>query len=753
MKKKVLCFTGFAFNRENPIVGMKKVALPPSGDSKEGCAARIFCKCDGRDVPKRSAGRAHYHCLFADCPYVADREARIRAHEQTHEKEYVKCYCSSINNWRYQRGGSHYHCDICNRHFARVCRLRQHKDNAHATPKVSGELHMSGFPRVGNPFEWFPQRLVKEDILPTGMSSSALEEVRSALRISKAVIPDLRMIRNRKWADIFRVETFGQEVGRRVKESCALILDSFPRIWIFRSVPRCEMVDIIRARQTLYIQKIGYVSLGFVLLLRATYSNCLCFKGSRRSVMLSWAVRIDAERIKCPELPDSYFNWAAAAVPSTQCIQIILQKTHHLFDGNASALTRAVILLDSHVIRADGHFKAPKRILTGVRRERGKCFIAFLGCAGFLLQELRLCKSESGDAYLSGMRDVLSVRAGAGLPPPHIIVDNPSLIEGRIQSLVKSIWGNSHTEFFLAGDPIHRKIELKEKLDKTHQDTPDAEHDYSYCLMRFGFLLPESICGQTADAENRLGSTTESLFKGRYDLRGDPYSSESLHNSREWRKNPTAACYIKTFTRQHRARLPGKAIDISPKFATLLRRYFEGGSIKGEFPDALNALLLDYWESPFALDGYYLPSGAVRRAIRASLRHEVGGKGAAKFPVVAEPFPAYTTFEEYEADIARFVLWYNRPIRSLGRHRKPAPQRDDMCFGGETTHNRYPRKNQSVLTQPVLQVIANGMLRLNSVYYFRHAQVANSVRQRDFFGSMSISEEGSASSIFEVGPE
>ena len=150
------------------------------------------------------------------------------------------------------------------------------------------------------------------------------------------------------------------------------------------------MADILGAAQALYIQKIGYVSLGFALLLRATYSNCLCLKEPRRSAMPPRAARIDAERIQCPDLPDSYFNCATSAAPSTQCVQIVLRKTHHLFEDNASAQTRAVILQDSHAIRADGHFKAPERISTGVRRGKGRCLIAFLGSAGFLLQKLRL---------------------------------------------------------------------------------------------------------------------------------------------------------------------------------------------------------------------------------------------------------------------------------------------------------------------------------------------------------------------------
>ena len=86
-------------------------------------------------------------------------------------------------------------------------------------------------------------------------------------------------------------------------------------------------------------------------------------------------------------------------------------------------------------------------------------------------------------------------------------------------------------------------------------------------------------------------------------------------------------------------------------------------------------------------------------------------------------------------------------------HRNPAPHREYMCFGGEATHNRYYRAGQSLLTQPVLQVVADGVVRLNAVYYFSQSQVAESVWRRDFLGSTRMSEEDYTSSSVEAGPK
>ena len=170
--------------------------------------------------------------------------------------------------------------------------------------------------------------------------------------------------------------------------------------------------------------------------------------------------------------------------------------------------------------------------------------------------------------------------------PPHtrIIVDNPPLIERRIQILVKDIWGDAHQDFYLAWDTTQRKIEFKKKCDKKHQATPGAERDYSYCLIRFGFPPHESNGWGTKEAEDRLRSATESLFKNRYDLRGDPYSSEYPDNAKEWKQKPTSACYLKTFTRETSARAPDNGNEIHPRFATLLRGFFASGSLKKSSP-------------------------------------------------------------------------------------------------------------------------------------------------------------------------
>ena len=185
--------------------------------------------------------------LYLELPLLLrQRSYAPPPHEQWDQKEYVRCYCCSFNARVPHRGSSHYHCDICSRSFTQVCRLRQHKDNTHARPPLEGELRLHGRPRMRNPFGRFSRRLDKKDVLPADISAKAKEEVRTALGISKCAIPDVDMIRSDKWRDIFNVETFGQTVGRSSNESCALILDSFPRLWILRCVPSSAMRDILR---------------------------------------------------------------------------------------------------------------------------------------------------------------------------------------------------------------------------------------------------------------------------------------------------------------------------------------------------------------------------------------------------------------------------------------------------------------------------------------------------------------------------
>ena len=478
------------------------------------------------------------------------------------------------------------------------------------------------------------------------------------------------------------------------------------------------------------IPRIGCLSMDFALLLWSAYADYLRVEGARRAITYTWMAQVMGILRRDPRAKREDYNWVLAAVPTEKSLSEILRRTYSLVSNQVHDLKIAVAVLDGHVVRADGHFKAPLRVLRKSGESGPGCLLAFLGCGGFLLDEVKIYTSESGDAYLEGARPILERRHLAGMRPPHFIVDNPPLLEGRIQNLVRSIW-KEEPEFVLAGDPTHRLIEFREKIDKTHQDSVDVSHDFSYALMRFGHLLQYGAQSESANAFGKLRRETDRLFELMRNTRTDPYSASHPKNINAWGENPSRECYYRTFERLSKTRELRRRREIPKTHASILHTYFATGRLRGELPDGIRNSLLDYWESPFLLNGYFLPCGAVRRVLRASdkIRHADTG---AKIPIEADVFPTYLSYSEYERELIRIVNWYASPVRTMGAFKGHHPKREDEERNRHSGSPRYAVKKSSVLTKEAINVIRKGALRENCVYYFRHAQVANAMRDAAF---------------------
>ena len=158
----------------------------------------------------------------------------------------------------------------------------------------------------------------------------------------------------------------------------------------------------------------------------------------------------------------------------------------------------SLALLDGHVIRTDGHFKVPRRIMGAGSNQ---CMIAYIGCGGFLLKEVDLVASESCDSYLRGMESILIARRDHGLGPADVICDNPSVISGRVDAFYRGIWGGKSPRCIFAGDPVRRKIELEQSVDSTHQDARFGMRDFAYIVRRLGNLLD---IGEKEDARTDI---------------------------------------------------------------------------------------------------------------------------------------------------------------------------------------------------------------------------------------------------------
>ena len=147
---------------------------------------------------------------------------------------------------------------------------------------------------------------------------------------------------------------------------------------------------------------------------------------------------------------------------------------------------------------------------------------------------------------------MLRRRRGVGLSPPHFIADNPALLEGVLQKLVCDIWRTDSVEFILAGDPIRKKIDFKEQLDTTHQESKDAQRDFSYLLLLFSYFIDANSAKSIEEAFNYLSRHVEDLFRKRLNRDGDPYSATNSANKRAWRSPATKSCYMGTFEREMR---------------------------------------------------------------------------------------------------------------------------------------------------------------------------------------------------------
>ena len=126
--------------------------------------------------------------------------------------------------------------------------------------------------------------------------------------------------------------------------------------------------------------------------------------------------------------------------------------------------------------------------------------LACLGCSGCLLQEDTLDPSEFGGSYVRDIPGIIVLRKENVCLPHRVIIDNPSVLESEVHSLVAAVWGDRKRAYVLSGGPVRRKIEFDASLDSTHQDTEGDMRDFAYLVRRFGSLTPRPPAS-TLDAE------------------------------------------------------------------------------------------------------------------------------------------------------------------------------------------------------------------------------------------------------------
>ena len=413
------------------------------------------------------------------------------------------------------------------------------------------------------------------------------------------------------------------------------------------------------------------------------------------------------------------FDWVIGAVPTTYVIRRILHTTRSLFDSRLLRTQESLAILDGHVVRTDGHFKLPRKIVLK-NGSPARAMIAMVGCGGFLLREVSLVESESAASHIRCITPILTTRKANGLAPPHVISDNPGMVASALRKSIDGIWGEGE-RFILSGDPVHRKIEFQESIDRTHQDASAATRDFAYIVKRFGFLLflHNNSAFQTQYGE--FIAHVDSLISRVGDTSGDRFSADHPTNRKNWKKKPTKECYLSTLTaaRRHvRGLIPFKAAD-----AAVIRGFCLEGGLKSDLPIGLRSCLVDYHSKTMRLSDSILPSGLVSRLL---CDDDMRGAIRRKFPkrsTEEEYFPAYKSYEELVQDVVAFAEWYSTPRCARGARRRPMYREDVDRVG----NSRYPIKQTGVLTVKSLDVLRRMILVQNSAYYLAHIAVANSL--------------------------
>ena len=200
------------------------------------------CFCTSGELSEWIRGRAHYHCGENSCPFVTDRETRLRKHRIAHNgmnADPDPCFCATNGTRCRDKDAIHYHCDVCYRSFQRPWRVKQHAAATHMA-QASKQHNAFGAPRIGNPFGRYAKRLQKTNIVPE-LPSAMSDKVRKTMQIGPRELPRPDACGESNWRTAFSVVELGSaRVGCR-DSSIFLVHNVFPRVWICSKPNRLEL--------------------------------------------------------------------------------------------------------------------------------------------------------------------------------------------------------------------------------------------------------------------------------------------------------------------------------------------------------------------------------------------------------------------------------------------------------------------------------------------------------------------------------
>ena len=380
--------------------------------------------------------------------FATEWRRRLASHPESHVgyTDRAACWCESLAPSA-NSPKKHYRCRFCFRVYDSVTRVESH--DVLRAPKADlqeSKIGIVGKPSVADAFQWYSDRLVKPDMFASIAPSPLYTMIRNALGIRGRLPAPGEIEFAEAWRRVFQAEDLKVDVGAPTQ--ILAIYDTSPTVWVARCTEMAHVRQFALSEEVCFIPMVGFFTLQFALNAWSIYMDSLNVEQLRRSILSEWGsyVRNSLAAGRCAR--PTQFDWVLGAVPTAHALKKIPRKTRSIQDSWRRELEDTLAIIDGGVIRTDGHFKPPRKIIMESGRP-SKTTLAVLGSNGYLPREVFLTESESADSYIRAISPILAKRYAYGLPPSRVISDNPGVLQGEIRGVISEIRGRDQ-DFLLA---------------------------------------------------------------------------------------------------------------------------------------------------------------------------------------------------------------------------------------------------------------------------------------------------------------
>ena len=368
-------YRGVILRSHQPVVGMRKIKIRTTEDSAVDTPYPEFtpqvepCTCESTSIASWLRRMSHYHCRMEGCAKALCSEVKLLAHEGSIAKHRAAvCRRSVIAVRRPLRGVAHYLCDVCAFADHQWISVEEHKKSKHA--EGSGALTLFGHPRYGDPIIWGARRLVKREFLPPFLSKAQRDSASDVLGI-RDLHPCCDLISNSSVVECFSDVAHIKGAGPNKSPRLVIAMDTSPILWVARGLTNAEIRSYAEREGVCYLPRCGFFTLNFALCVWRYYVETLSSQEVKRNLARCWSSHISRGLRRMPRADATDYIWISGHLPTSDVTQQILFSTKFLFGEKTRLAKETLACLDGHVLRADGHFKAPRRVCTGERKGGG----------------------------------------------------------------------------------------------------------------------------------------------------------------------------------------------------------------------------------------------------------------------------------------------------------------------------------------------------------------------------------------------